>query len=52
MVDDGGRLLQGFLDALGPSLQLSMDCYFQVVVTIAFLKHHTNLVYRSSRDTM
>jgi hypothetical protein len=53
VVYDGDRLLQGFPDVLGPSLQPSMEHLFQVVVTIAILKHHSNLfAHCPSKDTM
>jgi hypothetical protein len=53
VVDGGSRLLHGFPEELGPSFQLRMELYSQVVVTIAMLKRLSNLfVDHSSRDAM
>jgi hypothetical protein len=52
VIDGNNKLLQGFPNQLG-SLQLQVACCFQVVVTVAILKHLSNLfVRRSGRDAM
>jgi hypothetical protein len=38
VVNGGSKLLQGFVNELGPSYQLSLEHCFQVVVIVAILK--------------
>jgi hypothetical protein len=52
VVDGSSQLLQGFSDELGPSIPLTVERCFQVVVNAAILKHLSNLFVRGSgRDT-
>lgn len=37
-VNGCSKLLQGFLNELGPSFQLIVKCYYQVVITVGILK--------------
>lgn len=43
LVSGGGKLLQGFPNELVSSLQLRVECCFQVVVTVAVLESLSNV---------
>jgi hypothetical protein len=46
VVEGGDKLLQGFLDELGPFLHLSLEHYFQLVASVMILKCLGNFFIR------
>jgi hypothetical protein len=53
VIHDTNKPLQGFSTAMGPSLRLTMEHYFQVVAKVVVLKHVGKLfICRSSERTI
>jgi hypothetical protein len=53
VLNGGGRLLQGFAAEQDPYFQLTVECCFQVMDTVAILKTLSNLfMCHCSRNTM